>query len=389
LADLRRSAASARQAVCFYISGHGFGHASRQIEIINALGATRPDLTIVVRTSAARWLFERTARVPMALLPGECDTGVVQVDSLRLDERETMTRAAAFYDTFEARVEAETDLLRAHDVRFVVADAPALGASAGAAIGVPAIIVSNFTWDWIYESYEPSFARRAQDGSPSTLDTMRAAYRRAQAAWRLPMHGGFATFDTIVDVPFVARHARHDRAHVRRTLGLPADRPLVLSSFGGYGVQGLELARLDCLATCGVVLTPRDDDAALTGVPAGIHQVTEARLYGSGLRYEDLVGACDVVATKPGYGIIAECVANRTAILYTSRGNFREYEVLVREMPRVLRCEYLDHDDLFAGRWQQALDRLLSSPAPAGSPRTDGADVIAAMIAAILPFGSG
>ena len=74
-------------AVFFYISGHGFGHASRQIEVINALGARRPDLAIVVRTSAPRWLFDRTARVPITLLPGECDTGVVQIDSLRLNER--------------------------------------------------------------------------------------------------------------------------------------------------------------------------------------------------------------------------------------------------------------------------------------------------------------
>ena len=32
-----------------------------------------------------RWLFDRTARVPITLVPGECDTGVVQIDSLRLD----------------------------------------------------------------------------------------------------------------------------------------------------------------------------------------------------------------------------------------------------------------------------------------------------------------
>ena len=30
--------------------------------------------------------------------------------------------------------------------------------------------------------------------------------------------------------------------------------------------------------------------------------------------------AADVVVTKPGYGIISECIANDTAILYTSRG---------------------------------------------------------------------
>ena len=377
---LPRPPASAPPAVAFYISGHGFGHASRQIEIINGLGANRPDVRIVVRTSAAGWLFERTARVPIVFLPGECDTGVVQIDSLRLDERGTVAQAAAFHDTFAARVEADAALLRAHGVRFVVADAPALGPAAADAIGAPSVVVSNFTWDWIYESYEA-----AHPAAPAVIDDIRRAYRRAQAAWRLPMYGGFQTFDTIVDMPFVARHARRDRAHVRRTLGLPADRPLVLSSFGGYGVQGLDVTRLDCLAEFGVVLTPRSDGEVARGAPQGIHQITEARLYGSGLRYEDLVAACDVVATKPGYGIIAECVANRTAILYTSRGNFREYDVLVREMPRVLRCEYLGHDALFAGRWRHPLERLLASAAPPELPTTDGAERVAASISDALP----
>ena len=30
--------------VVFYISGHGFGHASRSVEVINALAARRPEL---------------------------------------------------------------------------------------------------------------------------------------------------------------------------------------------------------------------------------------------------------------------------------------------------------------------------------------------------------
>ena len=44
------------------------------------------------------------------------------------------------------------------------------------------------------------------------------------------------------------------------------------------------------------------------------------------------------MVTKPGYGIISECIANDTALLYTSRGDFREYPVLVKEMPKYLRC---------------------------------------------------
>ena len=65
--------------------------------------------------------------------------------------------------------------------------------------------------------------------------------------------------------------------------------------------------------------------------------ISEQQLYDNGLRYEDLVRGADVVVTKPGYGIISEAIANDAALLYTSRGHFVEYDVLVKEMPRYLR----------------------------------------------------
>ena len=54
--------ATLAQAIVFYISGHGFGHASRTIEVINAILAQRPETRVGVRTSAPRWLFDLTVK---------------------------------------------------------------------------------------------------------------------------------------------------------------------------------------------------------------------------------------------------------------------------------------------------------------------------------------
>jgi hypothetical protein len=114
----------------------------------------------------------------------------------------------------------------------------------------------------------------------------------------------------------------------------------------------------------------------------------ESAMYARGYRYEDLVRACDVVVTKPGYGIISECAANDTAILYTSRGHFIEYDVLVAGMGRYVRAAYIDHDDLFAGRWGRHLDRLLAHPAPPERARVDGAEVAADLLLRMLKDGT-
>lgn len=353
-------------AVAFYISGHGFGHASRQIEIINALGRLRPDIRIVIRTSAARWLFDRTATPPLTFLPGACDTGVVQIDSLRLNERATIETAAAFAAVAPALAHTEAGILRQHGIDLVIADAPPLACEAAARAGIPAIVVANFTWDWIYAAYADDLRR-----APELLPSIHAAYAKAEAAWRLPMHGGFDAFRSIVDVPFVARHATHARDDTRRRLGLPLDRRLALASFGGVGLTTLDYERIDAGEDWQIVHT-------------GTSGLGESAIYDCGLRYEDLVAAVDVVVTKPGYGIIAECLANGPAILYTSRGRFPEYDVLVDAMPRLLRCAFIEQTDLLAGRWRDGLLRAINAPAPAATPPTDGAEVIAGMIAARL-----
>jgi L-arabinokinase len=353
--------------IVFYISGHGFGHASREIEIINAIRNRRPDVPIVVRTGAKRWIFDLTLRSPVDLQQTECDTGVVQIDSLRLDAAETVRQAGEFYRDFDARVERERQVLTSLGAALVVGDVPPLAFAAAHAAGIPSIAIANFTWDWIYDGYDP-----AGHGYPGLVALVREACTHAGLFLRLPMWGGFgmAPADATRDLPFVARRSARDRTDTRKALGLPCDRKLVLLSFGGHGLKGLSPAAFDSFGDDFVaVLTGHLEmsDAARES-RRGVVEFDEQALYEGGWRYEDLVAAVDVVATKPGYGIIAECAAHETAILYTSRGHFVEYDVLVREMPRYVRSQFIPQDALFAGQWRPYLERLLAQTAP---PRAD------------------
>jgi len=359
----------------WYISGHGFGHASREIEIINALRDRRPDIPIVVRTGAKRWIFDLTLRAPVDFQQTECDTGVVQIDSLRLDEAETVRRAAAFYAGFDARVAAEREILRSIRPSLVVGDVPPLAFAAARAAGVPSIAIANFTWDWIYEGYEPE--RR---GAPELVRQIREACAQADLFLRLPMWGGFemASPEATVDLPLVARRSARDPLETRKALGLPVDRTLVLLSFGGHGLMGLSPAAFDTFGDefVAVITGHLEMSEAAHRSRRGVIEFDEQALYDRGWRYEDLVAAVDVVTTKPGYGIIAECAAHETALLYTSRGHFVEYEVLVREMPRYVRSQFIPQEALFAGEWRAYLEALLSQDRP------EPADVTGAAAAA-------
>lgn len=372
-------------SIFFYVSGHGFGHASRDIEVLNALLDRRPDLPVVVRTPAARWLFDLTLRHPVQVEAADTDTGIVQLDSLRLDVDASIRRAALFHQDLQARAETEATRLGQAGARMVIADIPPLAFRAAALAGIPAIALGNFTWDWIYEGYAETAS-----AAPELVPALREAYETAALALRLPMHGGFSSIGTIRDIPLVARRSRRTAQEVRSALGLPAERRLALLSFGGHGLQGLDLDRIDARGEY-VLLTTGPDGAGSRkdGTPVvlgnnAIGHVDERALYDAGIRYEDLVSASDVVVTKPGYGIIAECVANDTAMLYTSRGRFVEYEVLVDWLPRIARSRFISQDDLYGGRWRAHLDALLAQPPAPEHPATNGAAVAAGIILELL-----
>ena len=348
--------------IVFYISGHGFGHASRSIELLNELAARRPDTRLIVRTIVPLWLFRATAPAHVEVSPIETDTGVVQIDSLHVDERETASRAARFYSTFDRRADAEAAFLTAERATVVLGDIPPLAFTAAARAGVPSVAIGNFTWDWIYRGYD-TFGAVGNDAA-RVIDVVHNAYATATRALRLPLHGGFDAMAAVTsDIPFIARRSTRDAAETRDRLGIAGDRPFVLACFSGADLRlpYQQIADAEQLT----VLAPERE------APAG-------------LTYPDLVAAADVVVSKPGYGIVSECIANGTPLLYTSRGRFVEYDVFVAGMPRVLRCRYLEQSDLLAGRWAGALRALLAQQPPPETARVDGAQVAAEEIFGLI-----
>jgi L-arabinokinase len=370
--------------LAFYISGHGFGHATRSFEVIRTLQRLAPGIRIHIRSEIPRWFVERSLGTSVIVSTARTDVGIVQVDSLSLDEEQTAREAGAFYDTFDDRVLAEAVWLAECGASVVVGDIPPLAFAAARAADIPSLGIANFTWDWIYSAYA-SFPVIA----PHVVAAFQEAYASMSLALRLPFAGGFATIPAIRDIPLIARRSTQDRHRVRRLLALDTGRPVVLVSFGGHGAPvPFEQVVNDSNIT--LVATDHEIVSEIAPAPADrLRRVPASVLASHGLQYEDLLAASDCVVSKPGYGIVSECIANETALLYTSRGHFAEYEVMVREMSAVLRTGFIAQEELRAGRWGRAIEAVLASPAPASRMALNGAEVAAAAIVelAVRPAG--
>jgi L-arabinokinase len=358
-----------------YVSGHGFGHATRTAEVLRVLRRREPALRVVVATTAPAFLFEEVIARPLELRRVQGDVGLAQHDALAIDEEGTLAAWRRLMDGWEALVEAEARWLATEGARLVFGDIPPLAFAAAARAGVRSVALGNFSWDWIYRHLS-----RRHRGFEEPAAWAAKAYREAGLLLRLPFAGDLDVFGSIEDVPLVARRPAVGKKDARRRLGLDG-RPAVLLSFGGIGLPGLRLEAFEKLS---------GHQFILTGVASGgdgVRRISAGELAAAGLGYPDLVGAADVVVTKPGYGIVTDCIGAGTRLIYTDRGDFPEYPVMVAEMAHYLPAVHVANDALCDGRLEAPLAEVLGLPFPP-SPRIDGAELAARRLLALLDAGA-
>jgi|TARA_B100000686_G_scaffold214388_1_gene221344 hypothetical protein len=364
--------------VVFYISGHGFGHASRQIEIIRQLQRLCSDIHIVIKTPVPQWFFDVANLDEHSFETLETDTGVVQPDSLHVDVVQSIKQCDSFHQTLNQRAASEASILKGLNVRLIVGDIPPLAFRVGIMTAIPTVAISNFTWDWIYNNYaDTSFY------APELVDTLSNAYASATMAWRFPLHAGFHSCQNIVDVPLVARRSTKDPRKLRNYLELPYDSPVVLFSFGRYGVSNINWERVQKLSDYHFVFASENHLEPLPNGPI-FTTLDEKALSKDGLSYADIIAAADIVITKPGFGMVAECAANDTALLYTDRRDFPEDAILIAGMPKIIRATHISNTDLLTGNWQSYLDSLLNTKRPETPCQVNGAEVISLKLAELI-----
>jgi hypothetical protein len=343
----------------------------RTAEILRALLRLAPNLPIHLRTTAPAWLFPPVA----SHTPIRLDAGVVQQDALDLDALGTLEAAARLVDESETLLAREVDFLREVGATQVVADIPPLALVAAARAGLPGVAVANFSWDWIYQPYA-----RAEGDWGWLLDWLRDAYGQATLLLRLPFYGDLSAFPRIEDVPLVTRQPSAERSLLRAERGIaPADR-VVLLGFGGIGLARLPVERLAALTDYLFLATEKD--LAVDGAPPQNVRLVASRQ----TNYDDLIASSDAVVGKPGFGMVASSLALGVPFLYTDRGDFPEYPILVRALHELGRAVHIPQAELLKGNLGDYLDELLRLPDPGTRPRADGAAVIAARLLELMDW---
>lgn len=355
--------------IVLVISAHGYGHASREMEVMRRLLVRDRDVHITALTAApqeafAGYLGPLAARVEVVSV--RADVGLVQKDSLTMDRDATIRALDALYRDPEAAERALAARLAPLRPSVIVADIPAVAMGAAARLGVPSVAIGNFDWAAIYAFYaesDPAFA--------PFRDTFLAWHARATRAVLLQPGVPLMGFADVTEVPPVVRRADADRDAVRRSFDLgPSDRAVV-AAFGGCGLSDLE-RRLPRVPGIVWILSP----------PLPPLQRPDVRFV-EGAPFVALLAAADALFGKPGYGTYGEAVRHKTRVLAATRDDFPEGAWLDRWIDRHAPAVHVDGAALGThegeGLVRDGLARLFAMPDTFVDPG-DGAEHVAAII---------
>ena len=327
----------------YYVTSHGLGHVIRASEVIKALLRLAPELEILIRTGAPPEFFAANLHPCPPIHPlspdQSPDLGLVQIDSLRSDFEASLDRVRRILAGAKSWIEKEAAFLRSVRAAAAAADIPFLAPAAAARAGLPSVVLANFTWDWIYEHY-----RGRHPDWKAAAEEIAGYYRQADLMVRFPLSPDLsARFAPVVEAGLTGRRAEKSRDRVRRELGLDPDKKAVLLTFSGLDLTGQALERMsrenrDAVFLYSTSLSLPSSNPSFVFVDDRVH------------RYPDLIGAADLVLTKPGYGIMCDALVNDAPLIYTDRGDFPEYPILARVVEDHLPHRYIPSGDLYAGR---------------------------------------
>ncbi|HMP90241.1 MAG TPA: hypothetical protein PJ991_08560 [Kiritimatiellia bacterium] len=350
-------------SLVYYITAHGYGHGVRSCDIIRALRKAAPDLFIhVVSDLPVDFLRSRLDLPLEAYRAGSFDVGMVQLDSIRVDVDQTLGRVEAVLAQRQELISREKHFLQKCNARVVVCDIPGIPIEAASAAGIPALAVGNFAWDWIYEEFIPR-----NDRWQSVVQAFRDAYARVDLLFKLPFSEPMAAFPKQFDIPLVSTPGIDRRAEMASALGIDPALKWVLLSFSTLEWDEDALRRVQELR----------DAVFLTVLPLGWPGWNLVAVDRHQFSFSDVIATADVVVSKPGYGILSECVINDKPLVYAERTDFREYPILEAALKLHLRHQHIPANELYRGNVKPYLEAIAQSPPPL-APLAAGGDTIAA-----------
>ncbi|MDA8137723.1 MAG: glycosyltransferase [Desulfobacteraceae bacterium] len=351
--------------IAYFISYHGFGHATRAAAVMAAFKRLLPQVRFELFTNCPRPLFESAIGDDFGYFDLQADVGVVQRSPLEEDFEATGRKLSAWIPFDPRLIERAAQHLQRQGCQLVICEISPLGIAAARGAGVPSVLIENFTWDFIYEPY--------LEQVPGL--EMYSYYLKnifSQADLHIQTEPVCRPAESAIQVAPISRMPRTAPEETRTRLKVPLDAKMVVVSMGGVPDQFRFLGRLPAAIEPYIVIPSADH--LYCGHERIILLPTHSEFF-----HPDLLLAADLLIGKAGYSTIAEVYHTGVPFGYVPRPQSPETPALERFIKDHLSAQAISAQEYTEGRWFAMLPDLLKMPR--GRPtQKNGADAVARLL---------
>jgi len=177
--------------ILWYVSSHGWGHAARQRELIRIYKQKHPDTIITVASDVPKWFWDNTEI--NSIISGVVSPIVKEKDD-DIDLEATRQHFQSFIGQSSTLLKKEVSRQNTFKPDLVITDIDPLPVKAANLNHIPALGISNFTWDWILKEMFPDMLMEA-----SAITEMYSS----GTFLKLPLSPNYSPFKTTIEAPLL------------------------------------------------------------------------------------------------------------------------------------------------------------------------------------------
>lgn len=320
------------KTIAYYISDYGYGHATRSTAIIRELLKKSEQVKIIICHSFALDFLQQSFRYEHRVTFREVATDVgcvLRENSLEPDGEVLNIKVSSYVSEFPTKLDEETQFMKEKNVSFVISDISPLGIAGAAALNIPSLGLSNFTW---HTAYEGLIEGRLLSFLHAQYNQMTYHFPLAcsnEPSWGIEENQSFGFYSREID--------DHEAQRIRKEIDPVGENYII---YFGLGMK-VDIGTLSELPiwqslNCKFIVSSNVE----------VNHPNVYRIPTNAVETHHYVAAADLVLTKAGWGTISEAVCAGVPLLITNRSSMKEDRHTIDYLVRHQLCDLIEWEEL-------------------------------------------
>lgn len=303
--------------IAFYITNHGYGHASRNVPIIMKILDNCENSIVYIKTAPEQAAFMRRNlkkyKGSIIYDTSYYDAGLIlNAATYEIDIDMLSTNIKQYLNNWNIYIKNECKFFQQENISVVISDIIPWPLIAAKKCNIPSILLCNFTWYEMYKEYLPE----------SLYMPYYNAYNYADKIF-LYAFGNSSILNYYKHVEQISMVSRRVNQHNVKTILDKYVQPLLFVSVGKSIVMN---SKYDVSAFKGTVFTT-------AGVSLDGENVIQLPL--NTINTQDYICASDYVISKTGWSSLAEIFLNKKRAAIIPRGNNSEDNYVMQKIEEI------------------------------------------------------